>query len=280
MLGRREDRNKRISYHHVEHDTSAPILEVRNVDVHFQGIPALEDISFSLSGGERLAVVGPNGAGKSTLFNVIAGIQPPTRGEVHIFGHRPAGHICIAYVPQRASIDLSYPVTLFDVVMMGRAGKLGLFRRPKAVDREFVKECIETVGLADKMKKHLRELSGGQQQRALIARALAQEAELVIMDEPFTGIDLPGQEDLFTALDQLQALHFTVLVSLHDLSLAIERFELAMLLNKRMIGIGKPKDVFNADNLGEAFSGQVRLVETPDGMMIFADSCCRRGESE
>ncbi len=162
--------------------------------MQYNGHLALDRISFELNAGEQIAVVGPNGAGKSTLIKTLAGIQHPTHGEVSIYGHGPEGHICIAYVPQRSAVDWSFPVTVSDVVMMGRIGVLGLFHHPGRRDYAYVRECLDQVGIADLANRQIEELSGGQQQRMFIARALAQEAELMLMDEPLvrTRLTLTG----------------------------------------------------------------------------------------
>src|SRR5919108_1249613 len=179
-------------YPHTHHETNQPILDVQNLTVRYNGYVALEDISFHLHEGERVAVVGPNGAGKSTLFKVVAGVLQPTAGEVNIFGSRPRGHICIAYIPQRSQVDWSFPVSVADVVMMGRSAKLGLLNWPHKNDWDCVHLALETVELSDLASRQIGQLSAGQQQRMFIARALAQEAELMLMDEPLTGLDTPS----------------------------------------------------------------------------------------
>jgi manganese/iron transport system ATP-binding protein len=179
----------------VAHDPNRPILELKNVSVQFHNVPALKNVSFQLHKGERVAVIGPNGAGKSTLFNVVSGLLSPSRGEVKVYGHTPDEHICIAYVSQRSQVDWKFPVNVTDVVMMGRVRKLGLFRWPARQDRAYVNESLELVGMAHLAKRQIGELSGGQQQRVFIARALAQEAELMLMDEPLTGLDVKSQEE-------------------------------------------------------------------------------------
>jgi manganese/iron transport system ATP-binding protein len=262
---------------HVEHQAEAPILEVSNLTVRYNGRPALEDVSFQLASGEQVAVVGPNGAGKSTLFQVIAGVLPPTEGEVRVYGHGPGGHICIAYVPQRNQVDWTFPVTVADVVMMGRIGKLGLFRRPHARDWEYVHRCLEVVGLADLADRQIGELSGGQQQRMFIARALAQEAELMLMDEPLTGLDLTSQEEIFQILERLRDHDVTVMVATHDLNLAAERFDRVMLLNRRLLGLGRPEEIFTPERLMEAYGSHMRLIETGDGLLALSDTCCEEG---
>ncbi len=256
------------------HEAGAPILSVTELTVHYDGRPALEEVTFTLSGGERVAVVGPNGAGKSTLFKAIAGVLSPSAGAVKVAGHGPGGHICIAYVPQRSQVDWSFPVTVADVVMMGRVGRLGLFRRPQRQDWERIRQCLTVVGLTGLAGRQIAELSGGQQQRMFIARALAQEAQLVLMDEPLTGLDLPNQGDIFAILDDLRRRQVTVMVATHDLNLAAERFDRVMLLNRRLLGIGQPGEVFTPERLRLAYGGHLRLVETGDGLAVLSDTCC------
>lgn len=262
----------------IEHDLSRPILEVKELSVNFNGISALDKISFQLQSGERVAIVGPNGAGKSTLFNVIAGVLPPSRGQVKVYGNAPGGHICIAYVPQRTQVDWKFPVNVADVVMMGRVGKLGLFRTPGRRDWAYVHECLELVGMGHLVKRQIGELSGGQQQRVFIARALAQEAELMLMDEPLTGLDIRSQEDTFAILDKLRQRHITIMIATHDLNLAAERFDRLMLLNQQIIGFGRAGEVFTPDLLNRAYKGQMRLIETSDGIVVLSDTCCGEGE--
>jgi manganese/iron transport system ATP-binding protein len=258
----------------VLHDADAPILEASHVTVRYDGRAALQDVSFRLSSGERVAVVGPNGAGKSTLFKVIAGVLPPLEGEVRVAGHCPGVHICIAYVPQRSEVDWTFPVTVADVVMMGRAGRMGLLRRPGREDRERVRQCLEGVGMSELADRQIGELSGGQQQRMFIARALAQEAELMLMDEPLTGLDVPAQEDIFRVMGTLRQRQVTVMVATHDLNLAAERFDRVMLLNRRLLGIGQPDDVFTTEHLQAAYGGHLRMVQTEEGTMVVSDTCC------
>ena len=261
------------------HEPGEPILSISDVTVRYPGSDrsALEHISFELEAGERVAVVGPNGAGKSTLFKVIAGVLEQTEGDVTVFGHGPDEHICIAYVPQRSQVDWSFPVNVADVVMMGRVGKLGLFSRPKAEDRDYVRQCLETVRMNHLAGRQISELSGGQQQRMFIARALAQEAELMLMDEPLSGLDLPSQDVIYSVLDELQTRGVTVMVATHDLHEAAERYERVMLLNRRLIGFGPPTEVLSADHLTSAYGGHLQLIETNDGLLALGDTCCGGG---
>jgi ABC-type Mn2+/Zn2+ transport system ATPase subunit len=260
------------------HDLSRPILEVNRVTVRFGQTLALDDISFQLQQGERMAIIGPNGAGKSTLFKLIAGVLTPDRGRVEIYGHEPGQHICIGYVPQRSQVDWQFPVNVADVVMMGRVGRLGLFRWPGRRDWERVAEALDLVGIADLARRQIGELSGGQQQRVFIARALAQEAELMVMDEPLTGLDIKSQDDIFTILDKLRQRKVTIMVATHDLNLAAERFDRIMLLNQQLIGLGRAGEVFTHELLNRAYHGQIRLIQTHNGSMVISDTCCGDGE--
>lgn len=266
--------SQHFSKHRYPHSVDKPILRAEGLSVRYDTGLALEAVDLKLNVGDRLAVVGPNGAGKSTLLKVIAGVHPLTEGRVQIFGHEPGGHICIAYISQRSQVDWSFPVTVADVVMMGRVGQLGLFRNPKARDWSLVQQALETVRLGHLSKRQISQLSGGQQQRMFIARALAQEAELMLMDEPLTGLDINSQEEVFDILDKLRGQDVTIMVSLHDLKLAAQRFDQVMLLNKEMIGTGSPEEVLTPENLLKAYGGHLHLVPTQDGMLALGDTCC------
>jgi manganese/iron transport system ATP-binding protein len=266
--------SQHLSKHRQPHQSDAPILRAENLTLRYESGPALDGVTFELQSAERLAVVGPNGAGKSTLLKIIAGVLNPGEGHVQIFGNEPGRHICIAYVPQRNQVDWSFPVTVADVVMMGRVGQLGLFRNPKAHDRELVNNALEIVRMTHLAKRQINQLSGGQQQRMFIARALAQEAELMLMDEPLSGLDVNSQEEVFRILDRLQGENVTVLISLHDLKLAAQKFDRVMLLNHKMLAIGTPDGVLTPENLVSAYGGYLHLVPTEDGALALGDTCC------
>ena len=263
-------------YPHTHHEHNQPILDVHKLSARYNEHPALEDVSFHLHAGERVAVVGPNGAGKSTLFKVVAGVLQPASGEVNIFGSGPRGHVCIAYVPQRSQVDWNFPVSVADVVMMGRIAKLGLLGWPKKRDWDLVHEALRTVNLKDLSKRQIGELSGGQQQRMFIARALAQEAELMLMDEPLTGLDSPSQEGILALLDALKLQKVTVMVATHDLEQAAEHFDRIMLLNHRLIGFGPPDDVLQTEKLIQAYGGRLRPVN--GNKVLTVDDCCDEGD--
>lgn len=259
-------------YPHTHHKPDQPILDVSHITVRYNGRVALENATFHLHKAERVAIVGPNGAGKSTLLKVVAGVLSPTSGEVKIFGSRPLGHVCIGYIPQRSQVDWNFPVTVADVVMMGRSAKLGPLNFPHKRDWEHVHHALETVDLANLSTRQIGQLSGGQQQRMFIARALAQEAELMLMDEPLTGLDTPSQESILELMDRLKQERVTVMVATHDLDQAASHFDRIMLLNHRIVAFGEPKIVMQTENLLRAYGG--RLRSTDDGNIVTVDDCC------
>ena len=261
-----------IMYPHTSHQEDQPILDISKLEVRYNGHPALEDISFHLHAGERVAVVGPNGAGKSTLFKVVAGVLPPGKGEVKIYGSRPGGHVCIAYIPQRTQVDWKFPVTVGDVVMMGRSAILGPLRWPKKHDREAVRAALVTVELTALAHHQISELSGGQQQRMFIARALAQEAELMLLDEPLNGLDTPAQESLLKLLDALRDRKVTVMIATHNLDQASRYFDRILLLNQKIIGFGLPGEVLSTDKLRQAYAGRYQSINGED--LLTVDDCC------
>jgi manganese/iron transport system ATP-binding protein len=264
----------------VRHRAAAPTVQLDSVSVVYTAgagnattnreVPqyasryALRAITFRVDAGQRIAVIGPNGAGKSTLFKLIVGTIKPSSGTVNVYGYGPVGHTCIAYVPQRNQIDWSFPVTVQDVVMMGRVGQLGLFRWPRQRDRQIVHESLERVNAVHLARKQIGELSGGQQQRIFIARALAQQAELLLMDEPLSGLDGPSRDAIFQILDALRADSVTVMIATHDLDMAAERFDQIMLLNQQVIAYGSPAEVLQADNLLRAYGGEGFYLPLPD----------------
>ena len=246
--------------------------------MRYNGRVALDDITFHLNEGERIAVVGPNGAGKSTLFKVVSGVLPPTSGVVTISGSRPNEHICIAYIPQRSQVDWNFPVNVADVVMMGRSAKLGPLNWPHKKDWEHVHHALETVELSNLASRPIRQLSGGQQQRMFIARAIAQEAELMLMDEPLTGLDTPAQEGLLNLLDTLRKQNVTVMVATHDLDQAARYFDRILLLNHTMVAFGPPDRVLQTENLLSAYGARLRPASS--GNVVAIDDCCDEGEHD
>ena len=199
-------------------------LEVENASIGYGEKIIMRDLSFQVPHGARVAVVGPNGAGKSTLFKALVGILPLKSGRILIHGESLGTHKdCVAYVPQREDVDWRFPVTVSDVVMMGRFGQIGWWSQPSKTDKQIVRKSIEQMGITDLAELSIGQLSGGQQQRAFLARALAQEPHILLMDEPFTGVDATTQEVTFGLLDHLREKVVTAIISTHDLNLAASR---------------------------------------------------------
>ncbi len=254
-------------------------LEVEDAEIGYGDKTVLRGITFSLPHGARVAVVGPNGAGKSTLFKALVGLLPLQRGRILIHGLPLGNHKdCVAYVPQREEIDWRFPVTVADVVMMGRFDHQGWLRPPSRTDREIVGKSLAQLGIRELSHLPISDLSGGQQQRVFLARALAQEPHILLMDEPFTGVDAPTQEVTLKLLDDLRAAEVTAMISTHDLNLAASRFDFILLLNHRLIAFGRPGEVLVQENLAKAFGPQLMIL--PDGTLVVDQCCPPEDESE
>jgi len=271
---RRETPRTKAYRHPVAHVANAPAIRAEDLSVELEGHLALSDVSFSLESGVRLAIVGPNGAGKSTLLRTLAGLLSPSTGHVEIHGHPPLGHICIAYVPQQSAVDWRFPVTVLDVVSMGRVGRVGPLRRLRAADRRIVRDAIATVDLERLSGRTIDALSGGERQRMFLARALAQESEIILMDEPFAGLDLQSRDDLVDVLIGLRQQNVTLLVALHDLGLAASHFDRLLLLKTRSLGFGAPDEVLTESALQQAYGSCLRMVQTAEGALIVHDTSC------
>lgn len=246
-------------------------LEIKNISISYGKNIALENISFNVEEGQNIALIGPNGAGKSTLFKALVGLLPLDSGKILIHGLRVGHHTdCVAYVPQKEEIDWQFPITVFEVVMMGRYSKIKKFKNPQKKDKEAVYESLLQMGIRDLAFSKISELSGGQQQKVFIARAIAQEPHILLMDEPFTGVDMSTKETILAFLNNSKKSKITVIVATHDLNMAAKNFEDVLLLNKKMIAYGKPSDVFTQKNLSEAFGNQVMFLND----RAFIDECC------
>lgn len=248
----------------------APALVVEQLTVAYEHAYALEDISFAVAPGERVAVVGPNGAGKSTLLKTIVGLIRATTGTIRVAGHLHTQCNQVAYVPQRAEVDWSFPISVWDVVMQGRIGHIGWFRSAGKRDRARVQHSLELVQMTDLAHRQIGALSGGQQQRVFVARALAQEAHVLLLDEPVTGLDVRAQEEVLRILDDIHCDGVTVLVATHDLQQAANRqhFEKVLLLNRRLLGAGEAQHVLTAEHLAAAYGGHLQRVETEQGVLL------------
>lgn len=237
-------------HHHTHHH-----LVLREVTAGYGSEPALENISLKAECGSTLALIGPNGAGKSTLLNALAGLLRPWSGDILWNGAPLADHRHeIAYLPQRSEVNWQFPITVRQLVEMGRYPAVGIWRAMRPHDHEIVEKALCTLGLQDLQKRQIGALSGGQQQRCFLARALAQEAHILLLDEPFTGLDVPGTEALAALLRSLAAEGRLVIASHHDLATAPQIFDRALLLRRQLIAAGPVAEVLTPDNLNLAFN--------------------------
>ena len=231
---------------------SDPGISMEDVTVMRGGHTALTEVTFSVGPGTLMGVLGPNGAGKSTLFEAIVGLLPLTKGTVKLHGsaNENGG---VAYVPQRDKINWQFPATVQDVVTMGRGWNVGWFRQPGRQDREMVRDCLDRVDLWDKRKSLVTELSGGQRQRVFIARALAQEASIILLDEAFSGVDVGAQEGIIGVLQTLRDEGRVVLLATHDLTNMAQRFDQILCINHHVCAQGPPDVVFTPEVLEELY---------------------------
>ncbi len=239
-----------------------PVLRVEQLTVNYDKTPVLWDISFAVPSGKLVGIIGPNGAGKSTLLKVLVGMIKPLSGSVEFFGQpfRKALHR-ISYVPQRTSVDWDFPITVLDVVLMGRYGRLGLWKWPKAADRDAAARALEKVGMLGFAHRQISQLSGGQQQRVFIARALLQEAEVYLMDEPFAGIDMATEKAIMALLNEMKTQEKTVFVVHHDLNTVDRYFDWVILLNTCLIAAGPVSEVFKMENILRAYGRSTTLLD-------------------
>lgn len=251
-------------------------LELESVSIGYGPKVVLDGLSFHVPNGARVAVVGPNGAGKSTLFKALVGLLPIQRGRILIHGLPLGTHQdCVAYVPQREEVDWRFPVTVRDVVMMGRYGQKGWWRRTSSSDRAVVERALAHMGITHLATESISDLSGGQQQRVFLARALAQEPHILLMDEPFTGVDVTAQDLALTLLDDLHEQGVTAIIATHDLNVAAARFDYVLLLNRRLVAFGTPAEVMQQQHLAGAFGSHLLVME--NGALLI-DDCCGPGE--
>ncbi len=239
----------------------APPLEIHDLTVSYDRKPVLYGIDVTVEPGALVGVVGPNGAGKSTLIKTIMGIVPSNGGWVKVFGQPFDKAVTrVGYVPQRESVDWDFPVSVMDVVLMGRYGHAGLLRRVGKRDREIARDCLEKVNMAPFASRQIGNLSGGQQQRVFLARALAQESDLYLMDEPFAGVDAATETAIVELLRELKERGKTLLIVHHDLATAREYFDKLLLLNMRLVAYGGVEEVFNAELLQKTYGGRLTIL--------------------
>lgn len=254
-----------MTHHHL-HPTHIPpkdlALQVHQLTVNYEKTPVLWDISLEIPYGQIVGIIGPNGAGKSTFIKTALGLIQPISGKIEFFGQPLAA--CrrrVAYVPQRESVDWDFPITVRDLVMMGRYGMLGLCRWPRKADVAAVDHCLELMGMTAYATRQINQLSGGQQQRAFIARALVQEADIYFMDEPFAGIDMATETVIMRTLRQLQAKGKTIFIVHHDLNTIESYFDWIIMLNMRLVACGPAVEAFNADTLNLAYGKSYALFD-------------------
>ncbi len=246
---------------------SAPVIEVARLSVAYGQVRALEDVNVALAPGRICALIGVNGSGKSTLFKALMGLVVPDAGDVSLFG-LPTGEArrrqLVAYMPQTEDVDWTFPVSVADVVAMGLYGRLGITRRLRGVDRAAVDDALERVGLSDLRRRQIGQLSGGQRKRVFIARSIAQDARLLLLDEPFAGVDRTSEHTMIRLLKTLRDEGRSVLVSTHDLAGAPALSDEAILLHGSVLAHGDPADVLTPANLALAF-GQLAAPALAEG---------------
>lgn len=258
-------------------DPVAPI-EVHDLTVAYHHRPVLWDIDLTFPEGKLIAVVGPNGAGKSTLIKAIMGLVPLASGHVKIFGKAAeTGRGSVAYVPQRGSVDWDFPTNALDVVLMGRYGHLPLFGRPGRRDKEIARQSLEKVGMLDYAHRQISQLSGGQHQRVFLARALAQQARVYLMDEPFAGVDAATERAIVALLRDLREQGSTLVVVHHDLQTVPQYFDQVLLLNLRTVAFGPVEEVFTQQNLQKTYGGQLGVLTEVGEKLRSADWSGRHG---
>lgn len=245
------------------------MLKVEDLTIAYHKQAVVESVSFNVPEGKLIGIVGPNGAGKSTLIKGILELVPRLSGNVMINGQSyKAMRKMVGYVPQRESVDWDFPTNAIDVVTMGRYGHLGWLKRPGKAEKAKAMECLEKVGMAEFATRQISQLSGGQQQRIFLARALAQEADLYFMDEPFVGVDAATERAIIQLLMELKRKGKTVLVVHHDLSTVEDYFDWTLLLNQKLMDIGPTKAVFTKDNLQKTYGGKLAILSESDSSLI------------
>ncbi|TVR09941.1 MAG: metal ABC transporter ATP-binding protein [Planctomycetota bacterium] len=242
-------------------DANPAAVRVEHVTIGYGTVPVLLDCSVTIGAGQMVGIIGPNGAGKTTLIKVLLGILEPDLGRVLIAGHAPGKHVGhIAYVPQRSQVDWDFPITVGEVVRMGRYGRHPFWRQLHASDEQAAAEALQLVDMSDYTHRQVGMLSGGQQQRVFLARALAQGAEILLLDEPLAGVDVRTEESIIGILRRVRDSGRTLLVVHHDLSTAAAYFDRLLLLKQRVIAYGPPATVLQRDLLEEVYGGRVAAL--------------------
>jgi manganese/iron transport system ATP-binding protein len=250
-------------------DPDPAALQLDGATLAYDAEPVLTGVTGRVCAGEVVALIGPNGAGKSTLIKAVLGLVPVVGGTITVLGRTPAAaRRDVGYVPQADTLDPQFPVSVAQVVLMGRYRQVGWVRRPGRTDRRAAAEALEQVGLADRAKATFGTLSGGQRQRVLLARAIAQQPRLLLLDEPFNGVDLVSQDALLQVLAELKRQGTAVLISTHDLALAQHVADHACLLNRSMVGFGPTASTLTPDRLRATYGS--RALELHGGQIVVA----------
>ena len=246
-----------------------PIVELNQVSFGYGALPILQDIDLHLHPGQMAALVGPSGAGKTSLLKLVLGILTPTHGEVRVGGRALAGRASkrVAYVPQLETVDWSFPVTAEQVVLMGRTQVAGPWPWPSHADREQVRDIMVQLEIDHLARRQIRDLSGGQQQRVFLARALVAKPDLLVLDEPTTGVDLHTAENVLHLLAELNKTGITILMTTHDLNAAAAHIPWVICLNRRVLAQGPPEEVYTPSVLSETYQGEM-LVLRQNGMLF------------
>ncbi len=234
------------------------MLEVRQLAVNYRGVRGLDPVSFQVSPGQLVGIIGPNGAGKSTLLKALLGLISVSSGTVHYCNcplHQQLGRV--AYIPQKSQIDWDYPITVWNVVMMARTRQLGWLRRPSPAAKEIVKAALKRVKILNLRHRRIGELSGGQQQRVFLARSLAQQADLFLFDEPFTGVDKKTEAIMLEVFEELRSLGKILLLSTHEWGQSLGQLDRLLLLNQSLIADGSPQQVMTPENLHQAYGSHM-----------------------
>ena len=241
-------------------DNKIPPIQIRTLSVTYRTEPALWNVDLNFPEGKMIAIVGPNGAGKSTLIKAIMGLVPVTAGKVSVYGKSYSKQRSkVAYVPQRGSVDWDFPTDALDVVEMGLYGKLGWLRRPNSQTRQKARECLAKVGLEDYADRQIGQLSGGQQQRVFVARALAQDPQIYLMDEPLNGVDAVTEDTILSILENLKKEGKTIVMVHHDLQTVDKYFDWVVMLNRSLVATGPIKQVFTKGNLDRTYQENPRV---------------------
>jgi manganese/zinc/iron transport system ATP- binding protein len=246
--------------------STTPAIDVADLTAVYNEQPVLWDVDVLVPSGVLMAIVGPNGAGKTTLIKCVLGLIQPVAGQVLVQGASyKERREAVAYVPQRGSVDWDFPTNVLDVVEMGRYGALGWIKRPGRRERDLAMDALGKVGMSDYAHRQISQLSGGQQQRVFLARALAQDADIYLMDEPFQGVDATTERAIIEILRELRASGKTVVAVHHDLQTVAEYFDWVTLLNVRKIASGPVDDVFTEENLRLTYGGLVAVLRNGNG---------------